>query len=289
VPDKIVECGAGWSFDTPSATDNCGSASIALVSTVTNTACGNTFVAVRTWQATDACGNTAYCSQTVTVLDTTPPTLTCARNKTVPSGTPWSFDLPTASDACRGTNVIVEVISTVTNGSPPCAFTATRTWQAADLCGNEARCSQTVTVVDQTPPAVSCPTNLVAGTDPGQCTAVVAYVAFAFDICGLTNFACAPPSGSTFPIGVTTVNCTASDASGNTAACSFTVTIRDAEPPHLVCLSDISHLLADADPGQCSKSNVTFAVITGDNCSSATVACNPPSGSTFPIGLTTVR
>src|SRR5262249_31276993 len=35
-----------------------------------------------------------------------------------------------------------------------------------------------------------------------------------------------PASGSTFPLGTTTVNCTATDAAGNTATCSFTVTVQ---------------------------------------------------------------
>lgn len=33
---------------------------------------------------------------------------------------------------------------------------------------------------------------------------------------------CTPPSGATFPIGTTTVTCTATDASGNVAEGSFT-------------------------------------------------------------------
>jgi hypothetical protein len=37
---------------------------------------------------------------------------------------------------------------------------------------------------------------------------------------------CTPPAGSVFPIGTTVVTCTASDMAGNTADCSFTVTLR---------------------------------------------------------------
>lgn len=40
---------------------------------------------------------------------------------------------------------------------------------------------------------------------------------------------CTPPSGATFPIGTTTVTCTATDASGNAAAASFIVTVRGAD------------------------------------------------------------
>src|SRR4029077_12947895 len=99
-PNKTVQQGTAWSFDLPTATDNSGSNTITVVSTVTNTAghCGTTFDATRTWQATGARGNSSTCSQTVTVADTTPPVINCSGspNKTVQQGTAWSFDLPTA-------------------------------------------------------------------------------------------------------------------------------------------------------------------------------------------------
>src|SRR5206468_7260109 len=99
--NKSVELGTAWTFDGPTATDNSGSNTITIVSTVTNTSghCGTTFDATRTWQATDACGNFAQCSQKVTVVDTTAPMITCSNtNKTVELGTTWTFDPPTATD-----------------------------------------------------------------------------------------------------------------------------------------------------------------------------------------------
>src|SRR5215207_7596516 len=42
---------------------------------------------------------------------------------------------------------------------------------------------------------------------------------------GPVAVSCTPPSGSTFPEGQTTVNCEASDAAGNTATATFTVTV----------------------------------------------------------------
>ena len=40
------------------------------------------------------------------------------------------------------------------------------------------------------------------------------------------DISCTIDSGSTFPLGVTTVECAATDAAGNSATCSFTVTRR---------------------------------------------------------------
>src|SRR5207302_742366 len=144
--NKTVECTTPWTFDTPTATDSCGTNTITVFSTVTNKTCGNTLVATRTWRATDACGNHADCSQTVTVIDTTAPVITCANNKTVQCGTAWTFDPPTATDTC-GTNGIA-IFSTTTNVTCGGTFSATRIWRATDACGNHSDCSQTVTIAD---------------------------------------------------------------------------------------------------------------------------------------------
>ncbi|GEM_PF-999898 len=71
---------------------------------------------------------------------------------------------------------------------------------------------------------LTCPTN-VSVTSPAA--TVVTYPApTVSDNCtGGGSPVCAPPSGSTFPLGATTVNCNVSDASGNLASCSFTVTV----------------------------------------------------------------
>ncbi|MEW6128202.1 MAG: HYR domain-containing protein, partial [Acidobacteriota bacterium] len=55
------------------------------------------------------------------------------------------------------------------------------------------------------------------------------------DNCPGESVVCVPPSGSCFGLGVTTVSCTATDASGNTANCSFVVTTFD------ICIQDDSN------------------------------------------------
>ena len=72
-------------------------------------------------------------------------------------------------------------------------------------------------------------------------------------------------SGGLFPIGTTTVNCTAVDASGNLSdPCSFTITVTDNSAPILSCPSNIT---VAASAGNCS-SLVTYNIPTAvDNCS----------------------
>ena len=225
--NKTVLCGTAWTFDAPIASDACSGTNVTVViaSTVTNvTAVACQTAITRTWQATDACGNTATCSQTVTVVDTTPPEFTCATNKTVKCDQAWTFDTPTASDACSGTNVTVTILNTVTNGL--CPQTITCTWLATDACGNASTCSQSVTLVDTVPPVLLCPANITSYTcsnSPGLLTA------WATDACSpmlSTNYS--PSSGTLFSAGTTTpVTVTATDGCGNTSTCTFNVTVLD--------------------------------------------------------------
>jgi len=86
-------------------------------------------------------------------------------------------------------------------------------------------------------------------------------------------------------LGITTVLCTALDASGNSNSCTFTVTVRDLEPPTIICPQDVVYY---TDLGTCAKSNVTYTARATDNCTNVTIQCQPPSGSTFGVGAWTV-
>lgn len=82
-----------------------------------------------------------------------------------------------------------------------------------------------LTVVDREAPQITRPAD-VSVTAFGSAPAVVNYsTPAATDNCQGVNVVCTPPSGSSFPIGSTTVNCNATDAAGNTASCSFKVTV----------------------------------------------------------------
>src|SRR5262249_4837746 len=76
-----------------------------------------------------------------------------------------------------------------------------------------------------TPIIVNCSSN-IEGTARSAAGAVVTYISSASGGCPPVNVVCNPPSGSTFPVGTTTVTCTANDACGQTVICSFTVTVK---------------------------------------------------------------
>ena len=74
------------------------------------------------------------------------------------------------------------------------------------------------------PPSISVPAPIVDATSPSG--AVVHLSISAYDLRDPSPaLACDQPSGTRFPIGTSTVHCTAKDVSGNEAAASFDVVV----------------------------------------------------------------
>ena len=98
---------------------------------------------------------------------------------------------------------------------------------------------------------------------------------------------CDPASGSLFPVGETTVTCTATDAAGNSSSATFRVTVTppaDTEPPTLELPAGLS-----APATGPSGAPVTYdATARDDRDATPSVTCEPASGATFPIGETMV-
>src|SRR5256885_1851021 len=103
----------------------------------------------------DSQSNVTQCAVNFSV--TAPPanlSVICASNKTVQCGSLWIFDLPIAFTTCCTQPPPVTVLSTVTNGA--CPQVLTRIWDITDACNNSLTCTQSVTVVDTTPPTTQC-------------------------------------------------------------------------------------------------------------------------------------
>ena len=144
-------------------------------------------------------------------------------------------------------------------------------------------CTFNVTVNDIEPPVVTCPSDVVQSNDPGECGAIVTFPdAIATDNCPGVTVTYSDTSGSFFPVGTTTVTVTATDGAGNTATCSFTITVNDTEPPVIEGLS------ADPDmlwPPNHKMKDVAIDYTSTDNCPgvitcSITVTSNQPVNGT---------
>jgi len=152
---------------------------------------------------------------------------------------------------------------------------------------NPANNLATATIVASNPaPKIICPGNIVQASDPGSCGAIVKFPnPVVTDNCANAKVVCTPASGSLFPAGTTTVTCVATDLGGATATCTFTVTVKNIQGITLICPGN---MVVNAPPGQCAPIVTYQTPLVVDTCPGAAVTCTPPSGSSFPVGVTTV-
>ncbi|MBK8624304.1 MAG: HYR domain-containing protein [Saprospiraceae bacterium] len=268
---------------TPLTSDNCGIQSIIPVfngNPVTNITQFPVGVAnTVTWTVTDVNGRTATCAQTVTVVDNQNPTITCPASITVNTNIGQCYannvnlGAPSTTDNCGVQNTIARFNgSVVTNITQfPVNTSNIVTWTVTDLNGLTASCTQNVTVVDGQNPTIICPNNLTVNTNPGVCFAnnVVLGNPTTTDNCpGQTSV---PRLGAIIVVGTTqfvlgsnTVIWTVTDASGNTATCSQTITVVDNQNPTITCPINLT---VNANANQCYASNVNLGTpTTADNC-----------------------
>lgn len=140
---------------------------------------------------------------------------------------------------------------------------------------------------DAIPPAIAnCPINIVAALPASGCSMVVNWTApIASDNCSVESFTSTHAPGSTFPLGVTPVAYTATDAYGNTSTCSFTVTVNDNTKPVIIgCPNDVTVSASSA----CTAIATWTAPTASDNCTTVSITSNHNSGETFALGTTPV-
>ena len=94
-----------------------------------------------------------------------------------------------------------------------------------DALGVKDTCQATVTVIDQTPPVLTCPDSVWIRIGPGETGTIVSYLSTASDNCGVASAVCTPPSGSFFSRGITPVTCIATDAGGLADTCQFEINL----------------------------------------------------------------
>ena len=159
----------------------------------------------------------------------------------------WTLDIDTATCSC---NIVCPLDVTVSNDPNQCGavvsyppptgsctavvcspasgsfFPVGTTPTICDDPQAISSCTFNVTVNDTQPPQITCPADINQDLPPGDPSGPVSYPPPTFsDNCPGDTASCVPPSGSTFTAGTTPVTCTDTDASGNTATCTFNVTL----------------------------------------------------------------
>jgi hypothetical protein len=188
----------------------------------TSFSCSDVGVAPVTLMAYDNAGNTATCSANITIEDNAAPVISgCPGNISTgldPASctTTVSWTAPAATDNCSST-----LTGSHNSGDSFSQGTVTVTYSAVDDAANSATCSFTITVNDNEAPVISnCPGNI------NSCGASPVWVPpTAADNCSVSSFSRDQTSGSFFNPNTTTVTYTATDDAGNSATCSFDVTV----------------------------------------------------------------
>jgi lysophospholipase L1-like esterase len=243
---------------------------------------------VVTATATDRYGHVASASFSVEVRPAAPPVLQDVPGDAVveatgPLGAVVNFALPTGTDVA---DPDVSVICVPPSGSTFPIGTTTVTCTATDQAGDVTGASFTIRVRDATPPAfLSLPNLVVEATGASGAAVYYSQLRVVDLVDPAPSVTYSKPSGSTFPIGLTVVSCTASDLAGNLARAAFTVTVND------------TPVLHNPPPSQVvAKTRRTGAVVrftppTATDVANPNikVASSMPSGATFPVGTTVVN
>ncbi len=146
--------------------------------------------------------------------------------------------------------------------------------------------SQNTQVTDAQPPSVEAPQFIIARATSPSWTQVNFQVNATSSSSDDISVYCNPSSGSAFPMGSTIVLCAAKDPLTSLVSYAmFNVTVKDASPPSFKVPNSI---LRQADNLEGTK--ITYDANASDTVDgSAVTTCDPPSGTTFPLGLNQVK
>lgn len=257
--DQTMAITSGCAYNVPdlsgliSGSDNCSSFANMIITQ--NPIAGSTQSGITTVlvHLTDEQGNMSTCATNLVPNDTSAPTIICPTPGPVNNGLACDFILPfygsTALVLDNCSNYTIDQLPA--QGTSVTAGTSTITLTVTDAGGNTDQCSFDLQVIENEAPVITCPSDIstcdpiVTYSDPtfsDNCGAIM----YQSDVTGYT-------SGMTFPVGITTIEYTAIDSSGNQSMCSFNIEVLDfpssaniAEDTIMLCNTSSLVLSADA-------------------------------------------
>jgi len=270
--DISLQCGDDISLNVLDWLDNYTVIEACQTTTVTNSfdaslvdLCGSTTLV--TWTVTDECGASGTATANIIIqADVLPPVfLNCPTQdiivnvNTADCQARVNYPTPVATD-CNTPVTVTPAMTNIASGGIFPLGTSTISFEAEDACGNTATCSFDIIVEDNDTPTLACPSDVTLCTDDGSCTfeATTVLDPFFNENCTgatltytivndgtttnspATGFNTVSGQSETLEIGTSLITYTTTDAAGNMATCSFSVTVEDCEAPVLACPSDIT-------------------------------------------------
>ena len=266
-----------------SATDDCDSNVDIIMKDINNIkSCNGTYTIIRLWIATDNCGNVDSLSQKITVIDNQPPILFG-----VPADVSVNCDnIPqppilgvgiTSTDNCDANVDLTYNQSSTISACTNKKYTITRTWTAADGCGNLAVGTQHITVTDnQAPVFTNAPPNLTVDCSNIPFPPLIGGTFNAIDGCDTmvhVNFAQVnnqnPDSTDCSHYNYTITRFwVADDDCGNITTLTQIIQVKDTLAPTLVC---VDTFIIPNLPTQClAIKAINELVFFSDGCSNIT-------------------
>lgn len=160
--------------------------------------------------------------------------------------------------------------------------------EASNNQGETAKSDFVIHVADRVAPKVEVPREPIVLKAESREGAIAQFSSAAYDdIYGELKPECTPRSGSMFPVGKTTVQCSATDWDGNIGYGTFLVEVVGEVKPYELTVKVPSGLYADADDPRGAP--VKFSVtVLGTRDPAPELTCSHKSGEIFPIGDTKV-
>ena len=294
--DVAISLNAGGSVSITTAdinngsSDACGPPSLALSQSTFN--CTETGANTVVLTSTDGASNTSACTATVTVNDVIDPVATCpsdvvTNNDASTCGATVNWTVST-SDNCSGESLFQSAGLASASFYP--GGVTSNDFIVTDASGNTGTCGFTVTVNDSELPVVTCPGDINVNNDLNQCSAIITFVVTKSDNCPNSSLLqiSGSSSGSAFDVGSVVNSYVVTDISENSATCSFTIVVADAQFPVFTSfpLDKTESTRVDV----CGQ-NVSFSTpLASDNCFGVIVSqvdgSGLSSGSLFPEGAT---
>lgn len=285
-------CDGIVNYTTPTAYDNCDGVTTVNASkkNVANYSPQLAGIYNLTFYSTDSAGNKGSCSFLVTVEDYSPPVITSCQANIVTNTTfnkctfRVNYTVNATSNCGSATLNVLQGFPSGYN-VPYGNYTYIIGAQNPSGVDSSSTCSFSVEVDDKQVPIISCPSNYTVPTDLGKCYATLNYTyPTAVDNCAVNVSSPTPnlPQGSQFPLGITNLTFTATDIAGNTANCTFSVTVFDNQKPNISC-----SLYTAYATGQSCSAPVSFSFVSVvDNCAVTNISqtYGIPNGTLFPVG-----